>query len=139
MNIIYRYEDINNIKKEYTNLLRDEFIDFYESMNSKESLYEFTIEKYGVIILIDDAIEFQKLIINKNILNFKGLEINDIEEWIFELGKMFVIKFISLDDKLVEIFLEQKLYNSLSYLYREQINKKIRVRRRFDGSKQICK
>lgn len=139
MNIIYRYEDINNIKKEYTNLLRDEFIDFYESMNSKESLYEFTIEKYGVIILIDDAIEFQKLIINKNILHFKGLEINDIEEWIFELGKMFVIKFISLDDKLVEIFLEQKLYNSLSYLYREQINKKIRVRRRFDGSKQICK
>ena len=139
MNIIYRYEDINNIKKEYTNLLRDEFIDFYESMNSKESLYEFTIEKYGVIILIDDAIEFQKLIINKNILHFKGLEINDVEEWIFELGKMFVIKFISLDDKLVEIFLEQKLYNSLSYLYREQINKKIRVRRRFDGSKQIYK
>lgn len=139
MNIIYRYEDINNIKHEYTNLLRDEFVEFYESLNSEKSIYEFTIEKYGVIIFIDDIDEFEELVVNKTILDFKGLEISEVEEWIFELGRMFVIKFISSDDKLVEVFLEQKLYNLLSNLHREQINKNIRVRRRFDGSKQICR
>lgn len=141
MDIIYRYEDTNNIniEKEYIKLLRDEFIAFYESMNSKKSIDEFTIKDYGVIILINNTVEFIKLIMNKSILQFDNLEINEVEEWLFELGKIFIIKFISSDDKLVEIFLEQKVYNELSYSYREEINKNIRVKRKFDGNKQIFK
>lgn len=142
MKIIYTYDDIekNNVSEKYKNEISDEFISFYESMGIKENLDEFSFKRYGVICIVDSNEEFEDIVINKNFNNkYFNLEFRDVEQWILSNDIIYVVKFISDKDKLIEIFIESNYYIKLDYKIKSKIDNKLRIIRKFDGKKQVLK
>lgn len=140
MNIIYRYDDIHkvNIGLKYKSEIYNEFKSFYDSLNNKVSVEEFSIKEFGSIVVVENEQELNNLFITNSIGNeIFQLKIKEVEEWILEDDKIYIIKFIAADGRLVEVMvLNSILINTISNI-RQIINHNIKIIKRYDGKKQI--
>lgn len=142
MKIIYKYDDIENkrVSEKYKNEIINEFSSFHQSMGIKESIYDFSLEKYGVLCLAENEEDVENIFYNKE-LNGKyfNLEFENAEAWILSTDKLYLLKLISSDNKLLELFIENKYYIKLPYSIKMKIEKNLVVIKRYDGKKQIIK
>lgn len=140
MNIIYRYNDIRtvNIDIKYKVEIYNEFKSFYDSLNNKVSLEEFSIKEFGAMVVVENEQELYNLLMTNSVGDeISQLKIKEVEEWILEDDKIYIMKFITADDRLVEVIVLNSMLTSTIANIRQIIEHNIKIIKRYDGKKQI--
>ncbi|WP_138206404.1 hypothetical protein [Haloimpatiens lingqiaonensis] len=140
MNIIYRYNDIHtvNIGLKYKAEIYNEFKSFYDSLNNKVSLEEFSIKEFGAMVVVENEQELYNLLMTNSVGDeISQLKIKEVEEWILEDDKIYIMKFITADDRLVEVIVLNSMLISTIANIRQIIEHNIKIIKRYDGKKQI--
>lgn len=114
MYTIYSYSDLEKIQfdKKLIIELKKEIKNIHECVGKHLEVYNFNIKEYGKIVVINNKIEFKKLVTGHNsklcLFNVEA------EQWIIDNDIYYILNGVIVDNGLfIEIIIREELYRKL--------------------------
>lgn len=139
MKFIYNIEDLEKLKvnEDIKYHSRIEIIDICSSVDSIINLNHFNLKKFGAILILDNTKELNDILFRRKISEYGNIVLKCVEERILEDKKIFIIKFINNEDKLIECIIDSDIIYKLSCYSRKTIETNISLIKKYDGSKLV--
>ena len=139
MKFIYNIEDLEKLKvnKDIKYHSKIEIIDICSSVESIINLNHFNLKKFGAILILDNTKELNEILFRCKIRGYGNIVLKCVEERVLEDKKIFIIKFINNDDKLIECIIDSDIISKLNFYSRQIIETNVSSIKKYDGSKLV--
>ena len=139
MKFIYNIKDLEKLKvnEDIKYHSKIEIIDICSSVDSIINLNNFNLHKFGAILILNSAKELNDILSRFKIRGYGNIVLKCVEERILEDKKIFIIKFINNEDKLIECIIDSDIISKLSCYSRNIIETNIFLIKKYDGSKLV--
>lgn len=137
MYTIYSYSDLEKIKFDNKLIieLKKEIENIHECVGKHLKAENFTIKEYGKIVVINNEIEFKRLV---TIQNGKYSLLNvEVEQWIIDNDIYYVMNGVEHNGLFIEIIIKEELYKKFDTTCKYYIEHNLKRIKSNNGKTQI--
>lgn len=137
MYTIYSYSDLEKIKFDNKLIieLKKEIENIHECVGKHLKADNFTIKEYGKIVVINNEIEFKRLVTSQN-GKYSLLNV-EVEQWIIDNDIYYVMNGVEDNGLFIEIIIKEELYKKFDTTGKYYIEHNLKRIKSNNGKTQI--